>query len=770
MSPQELFSLAKVALHEPADRIRDLVEARANALTPKQRREAAFSALKQAAAFVSKQRWGRVRTWLLVAFALAPHSAAVWQHAIRLQVLSVGSIDAASRHKLWAQLASEPATALSDFHAGLARRIETLASLDRLREQLRSRFRAYMDALRNRPVGLLKSALAYTDLAFRSERAGFHNDAMIIEGTDAQILVGGPEELAECISTLVAEAVKQTDIHPMETGMPAALHVDSDLLSESVATAALRLKYRSLCKHVDALNYEIREEAHEHARAYVLTAPSPDHELWLRHAYAETYVEALATPLQVDVGVPLLRLRDVYAHLIETQRAAGEPILELRSTPYRRYVVTLPWEFVFRRLLNGSFYEDFHDHHMEALELQLDRDAVAALEIVPGLTGKEFQTLSRSLRYFALLHADVVATIDEDDTEATYNSLLPVVPRAELSRLLSYTGLAAEKVEVFIDVVSVSLHGTAHIDLQYTPLIKNGASFLLLPRIAATSAALRNTLANARRRVPDAGHTFGAAVADRLAELFGTAVASSKKLDSPDIGSTDVDVASFHDHTLYLWECKHSLPPTSTHESRDVWRDIEHAVEQLTRAERILSNDPNLEHRLRTWFPSVPKESLRVDRIVPVVMLSTRMWSGMHLDGIAVRDIHSLMRVFAGDRFGIPVDRDNNPYEFERFGMPVTPPIGMSELDDYLAPTSRYWSLRRAWNTPLSVVHARDRDLVIAHETTFAGPYDYDGLVPDALAHGYQSLGRRTRRPNVQLLDDVIATTDGEHEQTHNEE
>jgi hypothetical protein len=436
-------------------------------------------------------------------------------------------------------------------------------------------------------------------------------------------------------------------------------------------------------------------------------------------------------------------------------RTARQPILEARATPYRRFIANLPWEFVFRRLLNGSFYEDFYDHYMQASELQLDHAAIAALEIAPGLTGQEFQTFSRSLRYFALLHADVISTIDNADTEAKYNSALPFVPRGELVKLLGYTGLSEEKAEAFVDVVSVSLREATHIDLQYTPLIADGRGFLLLPRITATSAALRNTLAKARKRVPDAGDTFAATVAEQLAALFKTTVTTSKKLEAPDVGSTDVDVASMSNHTLYLWECKHSLPPTSPHESRDVWRDIEQAVAQLRRAERILLNDAKLEQRLRTWFPDMPQEMLRVDRIVPVVMLSTRQWSGMHLQGIAIRDIHSLQRVFRGDRFGIPVETENAPYEFERFGLPVELPIGVHELDDYLSPSSRYWALRRAWNAPQSVLHARVSDVVIAHETTFAGPYDYDGLVPDALALGYQSLGRRIRRPNIYIPDEA---------------
>lgn len=756
MSPQELTSLATTALHEPADRIRELVECFGKALTTKQRRAAAIDALDQAAANINKQRWGRVRTWMLVAFALSPGNAATWQHAIRLQVLSVGSIDAPSRHRLWGQLSTESMTTLDRFHPGLVTRLATLASLDRLRDHIRRRFQAYIVALKNRPVGLLKSALAYADFSFHPQHLGDRDDSLIVEGSNLNILIDAKEELAECVSTLIAEAVKQAPMSHVEPSMPASRHIESGALEEILANAALRLKYRYLCKHVDALDYEIREELHVGTTAYVLVAPSLEHELWLRHGYVETQLEALAAPLQVDAGVPLVSLRDLYAHVIDHMRASGQPLLTLHATPYRRYKPQLPWELVSRSFLGHSFYEDFHDLHMNGLELQLDRDAVDALELAQGLTGVEFMSLYRVLRYFALLHADFIGTIDENDAEALYNSLLPLVPRAELVALLGCTGAPPAKIEAFIDLVSLSLEQATHVDLQYTPLIKHGSNLLVLPRLAATSAALRNTLANLRRRVRDAGDQFAKVAADQLANVFGTAVTTSKKLEDFNLGSTDVDVAAFLEETLYIWECKHSLPPTSPHESRDVWRDIERAVDQILLAEKILSNDPNLGQRLHSWFPDVPRGKLHVSRIISVVLMSTRMWSGMHLRGVPVRDIHSLRRVFSSDRFGIPVNRDRSEHEFERFGAPGPVPIELSELDDYLSPKSRYWSLRRAWHAPVTVVHARIDDAVIAHETTIAGPYDYDGLVPDAIAHGYGSLGRYIRTPNIQRLDDFV--------------
>jgi hypothetical protein len=314
--------------------------------------------------------------------------------------------------------------------------------------------------------------------------------------------------------------------------------------------------------------------------------------------------------------------------------------------------------------------------------------------------------------------------------------------------MLGYTGIASTSIEAFIDLLSAPKSGSGYIDLQYTPLVRDRGNLMLLPGLIVTSAALRNTLASARKRVSTAGEAFSAAIADLLREVFGTAITTSRRVRSNHLGETDVDVASFIDETLYLWECKHSLPPTSPHEARDVWRDIERATEQLLLAQTILSADPGLHNRLQSWFTTVPPEQIRVKRVVLVVMTSTRMWSGMSVAGIPVRDVHSLQRMLRGDRFGVPT-RGEQEWEFERFGLPVSQPLGRAELDDYLAPIGRYWSLRRSWNAPATLLLARVGKTTLAHTTTIAGPYDYDGLVPDALANGYQSLGRHIRRPKI---------------------
>jgi hypothetical protein len=67
--------------------------------------------------------------------------------------------------------------------------------------------------------------------------------------------------------------------------------------------------------------------------------------------------------------------------------------------------------------------------------------------------------------------------------------------------------------------------------------------------------------------------------------------------------ATDIDLVVLEDKSLYLFECKHSLPPTGPHEIRDVWEDIEKGVNQLAIAMKILSDPVRRQSYLTRLFP-----------------------------------------------------------------------------------------------------------------------------------------------------------------------
>lgn len=758
MTTIDVPSLVTTAIGKSVDSIRQIAESAAAALSERDRKQLAVKVIDYLVPHVTKQRFGRIRAGLALAFALIPDNRSIWRHAVRRGVLSIGSPDENSRAKLWNLLLRDGADSLATLHQELPARITSLANLDEIRERLRPRFIWYKNSLRARPPGMLKSAMAYADLEFlRTEEEDELAEYTFAED-DHTVMIESREEITECISTLVAEALELRPMDSVETSMPVAQHLHSPELARLLSIAALRLKLRYLCKHVDALDYNIQRESTENILAYILVGPSPDHELWLRYGYVERQLADMAAPLNVDTGMPLVRIREVFQEFIRSQRESGQLLIEQADAPYRRFLVHLPWEGVFRTLLDNMFYEDAHEIYTDAQELQLDSATLERIDVAPTLSISDFLTLYRSLRYMALLHAEIITSIEGADREALNNSVLPLMQRTELISALAFTNIEISRIETFLRLISVDPGTHSHLDLQYKPLVSHKDHFLILPRLVASSGVLRNTLASARTRVPESGNYFASTVSEELLSTFKWTT-TNRKIASP-LGNTDIDVATLAQRKLYIWECKHSLPPTSPHEARGIWNDIENAIEQLDLARRILMGDTKLSQRLRSWFPGATDEELQIVEIIPVVMLSTRIWSGLHLRGIPIRDIHSLRRLRLRDCFGVPVPAREQHGEFEQFAMPETGPLSLAELDEYLRTDGRYWSLRRSWSRPFTVMHARTPEFVIGQATFIAGPFNYDGLVPDAQAHGYKSKGVVTRTPKLISFKDLHGKED----------
>jgi hypothetical protein len=151
-----------------------------------------------------------------------------------------------------------------------------------------------------------------------------------------------------------------------------------------------------------------------------------------------------------------------------------------------------------------------------------------------------------------------------------------------------------------------------------------------------------NITANVQRahgiRIKTNAEAFVAVVAATLKTFFKnvrTNVAVKLRDDR-----TDIDVPLLTEDTVYLIECKHSITPTGAHELRDLWRDINHGVHQLKLATEIL--DERLHSYLAGLFPGTTKAQSEGLRLQPCVLCSHRVFSGLAIDNVPIRDWASL--------------------------------------------------------------------------------------------------------------------------------
>ena len=132
------------------------------------------------------------------------------------------------------------------------------------------------------------------------------------------------------------------------------------------------------------------------------------------------------------------------------------------------------------------------------------------------------------------------------------------------------------------------------------------------------SNILRNLQTSNQLRFRANADVFVETVAGMLRTKFAKVTENRRlKLDQK---VTDVDVVLYEGSTLYLIECKHSVPEASTHEMRGIWEDIERASEQLVLATTILSEPEKRESYFAGWFPGTKVSDTAGVRIQPCIL------------------------------------------------------------------------------------------------------------------------------------------------------
>jgi hypothetical protein len=166
--------------------------------------------------------------------------------------------------------------------------------------------------------------------------------------------------------------------------------------------------------------------------------------------------------------------------------------------------------------------------------------------------------------------------------------------------------------------------------------------------------------------------------------------------------ATDVDVVLFEGSTLYLIECKHSVPGADTHEMRDIWEDIERGAEQLAFATSVLTERQKRQSYLAGWFPGTKVADTARIRIQPCILCSHREFSGLSHEGIPVRDFSSLSLLFGDASIGMGSLSENGDLDVYRYKIIKDGGPTQADFDDYLSDDSCYFRILRPFMNPVT--------------------------------------------------------------------
>lgn len=318
---------------------------------------------------------------------------------------------------------------------------------------------------------------------------------------------------------------------------------------------------------------------------------------------------------------------------------------------------------------------------------------------------KFFWNFWRLLSFMSLADVAVLRRHQEGDPGYLYNSLVRISQEEDFLNLLRSIEFDEGKSVESLNLIAADAHRLGYYDMQYKPILRIAPStfqletgpktspteMVHLPGVLPLTNIIRNLQSANQIRLELNAAVLVEIVESMLRKHFSR-VARNRRV-SAGTKVTDIDVVLLLNSTLYLFECKHSLPPTNPHELRAVWEDIERAAEQLSLATDLLSDPVRRQAYLAGWFPGTTRKETDGLILKQCIVCSHLVFSGMEYAGIPVRDFASMNKVFSDGTVGMGEMDDKGKMVVRRFRVTFGELVSQADLDDYLSQESRYFKV-----------------------------------------------------------------------------
>lgn len=609
----------------------------------------------------------------------------------------------------------------------LAQRVQTYRAYHGLLMSVHARTESVRRALAQRPFPFGKTAISMLNLCFLRAYFGFEIGAEYSKLFEEHT---NPERFAEAVSAIIALSNEQLPLEVSDFSLPSSGIDVSDEFVEVLRYGAAKCALRDAAKLISVFGYELVRTSDVDSRVYELRPPDRQLEYAIRLGFVRSEVGNASGSLYVArrTAVPLLSMLTAAETLLrdvpEFVEVAGQ------GTPLHRMRFCVPMApDAFERLSRLRFYEDvlFEERLSQELELPMGTSDTNGADLVPGVDISTFLQVWRNLAFLAVLDITALRQFQADPT-VFYNSLMRSIPRESFSDLLSTLGMEHLHLSALVELIGADVNKLGFYDTQYRPfLCVNSTKFSVEGRdttfpatavFASSLVATTNIVANVQRahgiRFKGNADEFVNVVADSLREIFPNV----RKDSTVKCGSecTDIDVLVLTERTLYVIECKHSVTPTSMHELRDLWRDINHGADQLKRAMGILRE--RLHDYMAGWFPGTKKRQTSDLRIQPCVLCSHRALSGLSIDGIPIRDFASLTLVLGDAIVGVGSEDESGELVMQRYRLRETRTATQRDLDEYLSDGSRFFQMFEPFMREFSRrERLMDGDFTLVHRT-----------------------------------------------------
>lgn len=564
--------------------------------------------------------------------------------------------------------------------------------------------------LRERPRFVVKAAIAFTHLHFLQDKLRFPFGLDLSEFLDQ---FDSSEEIASVASILVAAANELQTLDSLDFALPFGEEILSDEVRSVMAHGHTLSVQLETLKLISVFGYRLCKKDSD---LFHLSPPSQEFEYALRLGLIRGEIGGSNTSVLLrNQGLPPSASIIFAAKMFAD--ALGDKLGNVveAGTLLERIPLNIPIiPKVYKEMVGTTFVEDLQYREVLSQDFLLPLELKSEFQLTEHLNIAIFYQMWQFFRLMAAVDIVILWKHGESNPRAVLNSLVRVYQEQETFSLIESLGFSKEQTAEFFQLISADVRNLGYFDLQYRPFLRIAATKSVRgeemlesppemvgpPGLVLLSNILRNLQTSNQLRFRANADVFVDTVAGMLRTKFAK-VTENRRLQM-DLKVTDVDVVLYEGATLYLIECKHSVPGSSTHEMRDIWEDIERAAEQLALATAILSDLQKRQSYLAGWFPGTKVAETNDVRIQPCILSSHREFSGLDYEGVPVRDFASLSLLFGDASVGMgSIDPEGQVtmyrYRIIKEGGPT-----QADLDNYLSPDANYFKTFRPFMNPVT--------------------------------------------------------------------
>ena len=653
--------------------------------------------LQLASSFRTNGQFGRLRTSLLVGLSLLGEA---FLTAFERRGLLLSDDQTAHKFTEFLALLREEVEMESDATwRKLGERLNTYEAYRQLVIAASYHDQKVSRLLRTWPRHIVRTAMIVAELSFIRRHFDLELPQEVANCFEE---VENAEEMAGVASLLIAQANSFRLLDGGDLGFPAMDSLSDPNLWKLIRYGHAQSQRYEIAKMISLFSYRLQAIATEAGTLFYVRPAFDNFEYFLRLGFMRNELSSFSTPLHVNDRdrVPEQSLMGGAESFVSRYRnTICRMVYPGKPFRYLRVQLTLDPELL-RPLFEQEFYDDAADEEMLSNEflLPVRRAGEPDIMLTEKLDLETFLTIWRIFHFLNLVDVAALKPYAQSDRTAFINSLVRVTTKQSIIEMIASLGIAEDKAEEFVRLVSADVHHLGYYDMQYRPLLlisqaphfpSNRQEFVHPSAIAAASNIVRNVQTSNQIRLPSNASLFVDVVARTLRSHFQH-VTTNRRVASG-AKHTDIDIVALQENDLFLFECKHSVSPTGAHELRDIWEEIEKGVQQIETALATFSDTQRRHDYLTGWFPRLKMTDTEKLRIFPCILCSHRIFGGLEYKKVPVRDFASFALLLGGGVIRMGMLNPQGTTKLLRHRITNDSTFASADLVNYLSSDARYF-------------------------------------------------------------------------------